>query len=59
MSTVDPRRVGDLLPIGGDRRPPRHIRTIRRCSDRDVVWESAYDTAGVLVLRVTEDEVRP
>ena len=39
MSTVDPRRAGDVLSTGCDCRPPRHVRGIRRCSDRDVEFE--------------------
>jgi hypothetical protein len=58
MSTVDPRRVGDELPVGCDCRPPKHIRGIRRCSDRDVEYE-LVERGGRIVLLVVEDEVRP
>lgn len=56
VSTVDPRRVGDVLSVGCDCRPPEHIRGIRRCSDRDVEYE-LVKRDGRIVLLVTEDEV--
>jgi hypothetical protein len=56
VSTVDPRRAGDVLPLGCDCRPPKHIRGINRCSDRDVDYVLG-DRGGETVMVVVVDEV--
>ncbi len=57
MSTVDPRRAGDVLPLICVCRPPWHFRGIRRCSDRDVECE-LDERDGKVVMVVVEDERR-
>ncbi len=58
MSTVDPRRAGDVLPLWCTCRPPGHGRGINRCSDRDVEFELGEDDEGKVVMVVVEDEKR-
>lgn len=58
MSTVDPRRTGDVLPLTCECRPPRHGLGISRCSDRDVEFE-LDEVDGLVAMVVVEDEVRP
>lgn len=57
MSIVDPRHVGDVLPLTCDCRPPRHGRGISRCTDRDVEFE-LDKRDGKVVMVVVEDEVK-
>ncbi|GAA2623888.1 hypothetical protein GCM10010399_63980 [Dactylosporangium fulvum] len=59
MSTVDPRRAGDLLPLTCECRSPTHGRGISRCTDRDVECELHRSSDGRIVLKVVEDERRP
>ncbi|GAA0719306.1 hypothetical protein Drose_05630 [Dactylosporangium roseum] len=59
MSTVDPRRVGDELPLTCECRPPKHARGVSRCTDRDVECELRENREGRIVLKVVEDERRP
>lgn len=56
VSTVDPRRAGDVLPLWCTCRPPGHGRGIARCSDRDVEFEPDKRD-GKVVMVVVEDEV--
>lgn len=56
MSTIDPRRAGDVLPLWCICRPPGHGRGIARCSDRDV--EMVLAARGEqTVMVVVADEV--
>jgi hypothetical protein len=56
MSTVDPRYVGDVLPLTCECRPPKHFRGISRCSDRDVDFVLHEGDDGRIVALVVEDE---
>jgi hypothetical protein len=56
MSTVDPRYVGDVLPLTCECRPPKHFRGISRCTDRDVEWDLHEGADGRIVALVVEGE---